>query len=432
MAAWPGLIDVFQTAWGKTPAEVMSARRTVAEPDLQHLLTVHAQWTPPSHTPAPGTLWPLVSHHTFPSATELRGLRAEPAVLTSRLLVQLLGCHGLVLADPLRSVAVTYDRLGAEKGLQALTDVVARLAHLQPLLAAGVLHVTTASPTLTDPDRVAVLNAFRLDDLSVFSGMTEWGEFVQDDPAHMQRKFVAEVVTLYSVMGVPAPDLGFCSVMKAKQAVAELAAALIELSWQVSVCAREPTCDIFVGDGLERRLLDALMKKATDGDMADIGADAGGPLRHMERLAAGALPLPDASRFNTADALALRHDNSFEQWRLTLNKALDRYETSLTTFGREQAARSSFIEAMQEASAELRRDARRSSFADRFSEESVPAGVGVVGAAAMAASGSLPEAAGWAAATGATAVLWKWFRARSKTSTNVMHRYVALFGGLPR
>lgn len=247
----------------------------------------------------------------------------------------------------------------AEAALRALKAVLERLAGLQPLLATGTVRVTSARPGLTDQDRAAVLARFGLSpDLQVLTDLVEAGHLDAGPNVASRRSFLEHVSELYRLCGVPAPPFQR-SVEEAQTNLARLAAALIEISWQLAVCSRDPSCDVFIGNGIERALLDELVKEP---HIAGVSAEREGRSRHMTRLAGGPLPLLDPTRLSPADAIAIRRDDSFEQWRRTLNEALDGYEATLAARGNEAAARGAFTETMAQASVLLRnrREARPS------------------------------------------------------------------------
>lgn len=426
---------MFETAWGKTPAAAADCRRALGVGDLRQLLETHRQWTPTA-APAPrvGELWPLLSHHTFPTAGGLRGLQGQPEVLTRRLLVQLLGCHGLVLADPIPPIAEIRERQGEEAALRTLTAVVARLAQLQPLLGADVLRITAARPRITDGDRAAVLATLGFEDLRLFTDMIEWAEFIIDGSRADQALYVRQAIQIHDLLGVSAPHVGD-SFPHAAQAVVRLAAAIIEVSWQVAVCARESSCDVFVGDDLERQLFATLMDRTlNDQELAGVTAEKDGRSRYISRLAAGQLPRLDTAHLTTADALALRRDDSFERWRSALEEAIDSYDAASVFSGRVEEARRRFTESMKEASDRLQIDAKRSKFITHFTPQAVPAGIAVLGAVATADHGMGLLASEWAVAAAGAAVVSQWISARRTSGTNVtagskvLRRYVAEFG----
>jgi hypothetical protein len=113
-----GLLDVYEEAFGHTPADLMQRSHVLSDGDTWNLLSAHDSLGHQQVLPIGGRseLWPLISHHR-PTGRALIADSQNRQILP-RALTLLLAHDGLVVADPLDDV----QRLIADGGGdQALT-----------------------------------------------------------------------------------------------------------------------------------------------------------------------------------------------------------------------------------------------------------------------------------------------------------------------
>lgn len=166
------VLDVFEDALGATPAAVVSRGRALTAADLALVMGArHAAEESPTYSARSTEIWPLLSHHTYNNRS-LFGGRGEE--LVPRALTLLLVHDGLVVADPLETVSQVLRGRSESEAVQLLNQAVGELAQVEPLIAAGLLRLTSLRPALHEANRVAVLGAMGLDaDLRVFTDFLE-------------------------------------------------------------------------------------------------------------------------------------------------------------------------------------------------------------------------------------------------------------------
>lgn len=412
------VLDVYEEALGRTPAQVAGSNRQLGAPELAAILAARdGLATTRDKPPRKSTeLWPLISHHTY-GARAIFGTGGTDVL--PRALTLLLLHDGLVISDPLQTVHKTLVTTNEDAAIAALNQATRELAQVEALIAAGVLRLTDVRPALHEANRRATLEAFGLSpDLRVFTDLLEAAGSLADFPGSLTRTFAPQVQELYRLFGltIPQPE----DVSEAEQQIKYLAACVIEVSWQFAVAAQDPSCDLAFKGRIEKHLARTMV--------ADGFAHRTGPGRHLETLELGGLPNLDPSELTLADAIAVRRDDSFESFRNTVRLALDQLELANRTGIAPSDATATFEEAMREESRRLRTSARRATFRDRVRDAVVPASLGVVTELAVAPAGAVPAAAA-AAGVSITTVLWQWILGRQESRDQATCvRYFSMLG----
>lgn len=366
---------------------------------------------------APGEVWPLVSHHSYGN----RGLfGVDNRSLLPRTLTMLLIHDGLVVADPVQDVLRSWAGGHRDAALRQLQRTTEELAQVETLLTHGVLHLTQIRPALQDTNRNAVLKALGLTpDMRVFTNFAEASVALPDLPISFQQRYVAEAHELFSRFGLQLPQ-GEDSKAASKR-VSDLAAAVIEVTWQFAVAADDSGCDIAVRGALEQHLAEAIINTGLESDLVSG--------RHFSRIALGKLPNLDATRLSVADALAIRRGDGFEKFRSSVRIGLNQLDAEQRSGALEHIAVGSFQDAMRESTLRLQEQVSRQSFKDML----IPGGVSAaVGAVSGLAAGILDPVLGTAtAATGSlTGVILTWlYGQRSTPGNRVARRYLTMLGG---
>ena len=395
------VLDIFDDALGDTPGGITARGRALGPSDLAAIIDRRtlAPEGGQNHADLAHQIWPLLSHHTYGGRALFGGPRRD---IRSRALTLLLLHDGLVVADPLESVHQILTTQGEDEAVVALSRATHDLAEVEPLIAGGVLRLTTLRPALKEANRLAVLEALGLNsDLRVFTNFIEAAGGVPLLAGSFERIYAPQVHDLYMRFGleIPVPS----TLASAERLVGQLAAAVIEVSWQFAVTSLDSSCDLAFLGPLEQHLAEALFEQ---GMAPDLGA-----ARHASTLDLGRVPNLDTSCLTVADALALRQEDAFESFRQRVRLALDRLDTDRRAGAPVSSAHGAFEDAMREEARALRETAKRASFRDRLREVSMPAALGVVSALAVAPAGAV-AAAGAAATIPLTTVIWQWLIAR--------------------
>ncbi|MFE8934638.1 hypothetical protein [Micrococcus luteus] len=410
------VLDVFEDALGVTPAGVASRGRALTAADLALVMgSRHAAEESPTYSAASTEIWPLLSHHTYDNRSLFGGYGQD---LVPRTLALLLLHDGLVVADPLETVQQVLRGHSESEAVRLLNQAVGELAQVEPLIAGGLLRLTALRPSLHDANRVAVLDAMGLSaDLRVFTDFLEAAGVVPEIPGLLENEYAPQVRELYLSFGMNIPPPS--TIDDAEARVRELAAAVIEVSWQFSVAALDSSCDLAFRGPVERHLAQALV---TQGLTGDLGAG-----RHLSALELGRVPNIDTSRLTLGDAIAIRREDSFEAFRQAVRIGLDQLEVAQKAGASEHSSTAAFEETMRQEARLLRETAKRATFRDRVKEGSFPAALGVVSELLLAPHGTL-YAAGAAGGTALTTLLWQWLLGRNKGQT-VSQRYFSMLGG---
>lgn len=415
------ILDVYEASLGSTPAQIRSSPQKLKMRDLVAVLDAHSRLTEPwdKGAVASNEIWPLISHHTYGNRA-IFGVAGTDIV--SRTLTLLLVHDGLVIADPLETVRRTLVTGRSEAAIEALNHATEQLAEVEALIAAGVLRLTTIRPALHDTNRSAVLKAFGLTpDLRVFTDFLEAAGSLGDFPGALVRTFAPQVQELYRIFGLSIPQPQ--DILTAERRIKDLAAAVIEVSWQLSVAAENPWCDLAFSGPLEQHLARELVVEGLS-----TAASAG---RHFDTMELGNVPNLDADQLTLADAIAIRQDDTFESFRSTVRVALDQLEVAKQAGIEHSLAIASFEETMWEESRRMSQSTRKAIFKDQVRDASVPAMLGVVTELAVAPMGAVP-AAGAAAGIAIATVVWQWLTGRVQPLGQASGvRYLSMLGGNP-
>lgn len=410
----PNLNEAYLHVFNRMPSEVVNEGLTLRERDLELILDFWSSH--PQRPPAVknGEVWPLVSHHTFADRALVGG--SGRGVL-QRALTMMLIHDGLVVADPILALERVRRERGALAALEKFTAVTRDLADLEPLIDAKILRTTSVRPDLSDDARTAVLKVFGMDSaMRVFTNFVEAAGHIRTASPGLLAEYVLEVQELYRRFGItiPAPR----SIGEAEAFAVMLGAAVIEVSWQFAVVASDPSCDLAFKGSLERHLFAEVVSAGIEGDI--------GPGRHNGRLDLGKVPNLDPKALTVKDALSIRKEDAFTQFRYDVRQGLDRLEVSEYSGMPTSLAVASFEDAMCESVRRLNEEVRKRSFSEIIRGDSVHAAIGVV---AAAPGGVMP--AGIAGAASVASVIYKWLRGRRNSGKSIVSvRYLSMLGGV--
>lgn len=372
----------------------------------------------------PTEIWPLISHHTYGG----RSLFSADAVLPiqPRVLALLLAHDGLVAADPLQDVRLLAEQNRPDAAIATLARVISDIATVEPLIAGGALRFTATRPKLTDEARATVLDFFGVDpQMTAFTRLLEAAGAAGDIPGVYEREYAPQVDELFARFGLRRP--GHTTTDEAAAAVRELAAAIIEVSWQFAVAASDPSCDIALVEGIELTLAEALMDDAAGTESTQAGRMLGAT-RHFARLDVGELPNLSVAQLAASDAMALRRDDYFEGFRDELRQALDELDTAARAGTAAYLSQTVFEERMNAACRRLVEQARKSTFRDRLREASIPTAIGIASSSTLDAYGHV-AAGGGMALTALASVVWQWLSVRRPADgLTVARRYFTMLG----
>jgi hypothetical protein len=342
-----------------------------------------------------------------------------------RVLSLLLAHDGIVAADPI----VDLSRAAGSQpddALGTLGSVVAALAQVEPLVSHGLLRFTRHRPALTQEARRAVLDFFGIDpSLTVFTNFVEAAVYADESPVVFEREYLLQVRELFRLIGLTPPT---CSDLNgAVDAVRNTAAAMIELSWQVAVCAQDGSCDLALSSAKELELANVMLAGPQGPASEQVGRQLG-KTRHVLRCSVGELPNVDAVHLTIEDAIAIRRFDMFEEFRARLRRSLDELDQHLRTGQPAYMGRAIFEDAMSDASMELSRSVRRSSLKDQLRDASLPAAIGVADSLWLSQLGPAPAAAGVVATT-LSGIVWQWLTGRKTPGLRAARRYFSILSG---
>jgi hypothetical protein len=317
-----------------------------------------------------------------------------------------------------------------EQALTALAKVVQQVARVEPLIDKQYLRFVSTRPAFTDRSRQSILDLFGISpDLLVFVNFEQAFPDVESDRVDNEHGYLSQIQEVFRRFNLEVPHL--TSAESGRRTMLELASAVIHVSWQISVCAENPSCDVTLTRPLEHRIFNEILARTTGNIRIAEAGRRRQKTRHVKRLAIGDLPNLSAVGLSVADAVALRHDNVFESFRAELRSALDDLPSTSEDHMKSEAE-AKFEEQMLEAARKLRAAAKNSSFRGRVQQAGLPAAMGVVSSAAFA----IPTPTGvtpaiFAGLTGAAAAtLAQWLLARKKQQAEkVALRYFSSLGG---
>lgn len=421
--------QVFADAWGARVERLARDRRfVIRSTELDLLAEVWARrGTAPGGGPRPSALRPIISHHGG-RGLHLFGVRGAAGAVRTRALLLLFAFDGLTVADPLVDVFALDRTAGRDRAVAALREVFQEVVELAPLFDAGAIDVTSYRPDLDDPRRSQVLRRLGLDpSLTVFRNFAEAAVPAAETP-RLTDEYVQESRTLLDRFGVRPPVMD--SVESAWAAVRELAAAVIEVSWQMAVTLQDPHADVALREGVEVDLFAEILASDESADAESLRTSRA-RTRHFPRLHAGEFPVVDGSRLSVADALSLRRDDTFERFRDGLHLALDEFEATLLRTSDPHQARAGFEQRMRAESRLVVGSARAGSFRGHVLGNLVPVALGAATAGGSALVDVSPAAVAVASAVPAAGgLLGEWCRGRTaRRSRAAATRYYAVLGG---
>lgn len=417
----PTVIDTYEEAIGQSPSETVARSRRLGPPELAAIMNVHVanKRASKSRSVGNGDIWPLVSHHTYAD----RALFGTKRQILPRTLPLLLLHDGLVVANPLETVFQVLTTKSESDAVQELARATSDLAEVESLIVADVLRLTPLRPTLEEANRAAVLEAFGLTpSLSVFTEFIGAMTAIPSFPGAFERRYASQVQDLYAGFGVRVPPPP--SLREAGRAVRELAAAVIEVTWQFAVAATDASCDLAFQSQLERHLAEEVVHAVP---AEDLGAG-----RHFQTLDLGLVPNLDVSQLSMTDALAIRREDSFEEFRHIVRSGLNELEVAKRAGTPPSNSKATFEEAMREGSRSLRHSVERATFGDRMKDMSMPAALLVATEITVAPAGPF-AAAGAAGVASVATVVWEWLNGRKRDKDHqVSQRYLSMLGGRER
>jgi hypothetical protein len=422
------VLEQLRYGLGDSPSRVVATNRRLTPIDLRRVAEARGNITvqDPPEKPGPHEIWPLISHHGF-NRSSLFGL-GERGDIHQKTLTLLLAHDGLVAADPLIDIERAWLAGDADQSLAALQAVVEQVAKVEPLIEKKHLRFEASRPALTDHSRKSILDLFGLSpDLLVFDNFEQAFQDAQWRRGDDEISYVKQARELFRLLNIEAPPLD--SAEDGRAAITELASAVIHVSWQLAVCAQDPSCDLTLTRNLEHRIFDELIVRATGQFDVSESDRKRGKTRYVKRLAIGDLPNLSAVGLSIPDAVALRRDNAFENFRTELRGAMKHLPEPTADGQIKSEAKATFEEQMREAARTLRESVIASSFRGRVKHGSVPAAVGFVSSAAFAApAGITPSVfAGLATYAGVTFTQWSMGRSRIR-GANVALRYFSSLG----
>lgn len=410
--------DLFETVWGRPPSQLVARGFEPTSRDLERLLERWNQGPPTTDPKRSGEIWPLISHHE--TSTNLFGVRSGPGTVQARALHLLFAFDGLVVADPVADLDVMVRRGEMPRAVAAINGVIAEAAQLEPLLRAGLVRITPLRPSLDSADRSNVLSALGLDpELTVFQNFGS-AAAAADNPALFEHEYLPQVNELFERFGLPHP--GVVDSADAWEHVRRLAAAVIEVSWQVAVCAGDPQPDVALAGKWENHLFSELVSMLPP-SVAASQARAW----HFSMMSAGLFPRIDSSQLTVPDAIAVRRDDSFARFRDGLSQALAAYNSAISNGQTSARAQAAFETEMRHCARSLADHAGRASFSRVVTAGSI--GLGVAMAAEWLIEPGGQNAALLSPVAGAlSAVFAKWLQGRPR-SREVAGRYCVAMGG---
>lgn len=420
------VLEQLRYGLGDSPSRVVATNRRLSPLDLHRVTEARGLLSiqKPPEIPKPHEVWPLISHHGFNRAS-LFGL-GERGDIHQKTLTLLLAHDGLVASDPLIDIERSYIAGDTDLSLAALQAVVEQVAKVEPLIEQKHLRFEASRPALTDNSRQSVLDLFGID-LVVFADFEQAYQDAQWYRGREEASYVEQTRELFELFNIEAPPL--VSAEDARAAITELADAFIHVSWQLAVCAQDSSCDLTLTRALEHRIFDEIIVRASGQFDVSESDRKRGKTRYVKRLAMGDLPNLSATDLSIPDAVALRRDNAFENFRTELRDAMTNLPEPTADGQIKSEARAAFEEQMREAARTLRESVKTSSFRGRVRQGSVPAAVGFVSAAAFAAPAGITPSVFTGLATYAGVTFTQWAMGRSRIrGANVALRYFSSLG----
>lgn len=367
------ILRVYQQGLGATPAAISMLSVELGSADVASVVAARdAETGRPSKPVGVKEAWPLVSHHHF---NEYSLFGAGREVVDQRTLGYLLSFNGVVAADPLVVVSDLYRAGKTAQATDALREVTRQLAQVEPLLENGRLRITDARPSLRETTREQVLHTFGVDsNFRVFTNFVEAYEMTRNTTFADSSSFIGQAQELFELMGLPGRT--FATSSDALSGVQRLGQSLIHLSWQLSVASTDPNLDIAPLNRWEQHMLESLIEEAFPPAIRQRNGVR--RTRHFRMIGSAGIPNLDRVDLTIRDILAIRGDDTFEEFRLALQNALDAYVDE--KFGDEDDRRAAFEDVMHEAAVRLRERSRSAPFASRVQGAVAQTGVQIAAA----------------------------------------------------
>lgn len=411
---------------GETPKQISSRTTRLSRVDAERVLMLPLSAYADSNTPETeqNEIWPLISHHGFNRASIFG--HGERGNIQQKTLSFLLVHDGLVISDPLIDIKSIWDSGNRNQAAAALEAVIRQVAEVEPLIEAGHLRFISSRPAFTDRARRSILDLFGIDtNLTVFANFEQ--AFFNVNSAN-EKYYLTQIGDLYHRLGLESPKL--MSAEAGRREIGRLARAFIHVSWQIASCAQASSCDLALTTDLEHELFDEILKRATNKKAASSADKARGRTRHVKRLAIGAVPNLDASELTIADAIALRRNDAFEDFRDKLKTAMNALPCPSVDGRVKSESEAIFEEYMLESAKELRAKTKRSSFGGRVKDSAMPMALGVASGAAWSASAEVGPSVFAEATPIAGNFIYQWLRGRSGVrSDEISIRYFSSLGG---
>lgn len=411
---------------GETPKQIANRTTRLSRVDAERVLMLPPSAYADNKTPKieQNEIWPLISHHGFNRASIFN--HGGHGGIQQKALSFLLVHDGLVISNPLIDIKAIWDSGNRNQAATALDVVIRQIAEVEPLIEAGHLRFISSRPAFTDRARQSILDLFGIDtNLTVFANFEQ--AFFDVSPLN-EKYYLEQIGDLYYRMGLKPPKPN--SAEEGRKAIARLARALIYVSWQISSCAQTSSCDLTLTTGLEHELFDEALNRATNKKAASSANNARARTRHVKRLAIGAVPNLDSTELSIADAIALRKNDAFANFRDELKIAMNALPLSSVNGWAKSESEIVFEERMLQSVKELQAKTKKSSFKDRLKDSAMPMALGVAsGAAWNAPTGITPTIlAGATSIAGNT--IYQWLKGRSEIqSDQIVVRYFSSLGG---
>lgn len=261
--------------------------------------------------------------------------------------------------------------------------------------------------------------------MQVFRNFIEMSAAAEElDPQYFIQQ-ANELLNVRFQLGLPACR----SVDEVVEMVTRVAAAMIEVSWQLSVCSADSSCDLSISGYLPRKLLTLILSDELASALPDRTEPAYQQrvMRHFETLRVGGIPNLNSAGLTIEDAIAIRGGDGSSSFRDVLRRGLDRYQSHVGSGEDQQRAPGEFEDSMAEAARSLSKATSQTSLKERAKGSVVPAAVGVAMAATSTIAGQGLIGVGAGAVTTASSVVWNWWLGRrTSKDSQIASRYCAM------
>lgn len=425
------VLELLQAGLGEKPSKFVKCSKKLGMNDAQKIMeafeAASGSVSPPRNDPV--EIWPLISHHGFNRAS-IFGL-GERGDVHQKTLTLLLAHDGLVASNPLVDVASQWRAGQRLRALNALNVIIDQVSAVEPIIEEDILRFVSTRPALTDNSRNSLLQLFGLtSEMMPFQYLENLFMDVQNSPATYGQKYLHEIANVFTYMDLVPPPLA--SVDAGREATISLARALIYVSWQLAVCADNPHCDLALTHKIEHQVFDKIIFRSMDRNGFNVADEARGKTRYVKRLSIGEIPNLDSVGLSASDAVAIRKNDAFENFRKKFRGAMHELPASEVMGQEKSEAEAEFIERMQEAAKDLKESTKKSSLNKRLKDFSAPASLGICSSAGFAAlNGDITSSIFTGAASGGALMLGQWLKGRKQIDgSKVAVRYFSSLGGM--